>query len=251
MGLVLALLAQDAFDLRPDAKGDWGASIADVRQVLAAAGRELRKHFPERKFPPIEVAPKGGPITLFKRGPNGEIRVKLNVEGPFWAQYTFQFAHELGHILCGYDDDPHPQKWFEESLCEMASLFVLRRSAETWKTDPPYANWKSYSTSLAAYAEERMKPAVLPAGTSLAAWYAANKDAWEANAEDRPRNTVIAVQLLPLFETDPKRWESLTWLNTEKLGPKSSFAELLAAWEKNCPERHKAFVREVARLFVQ
>ncbi len=251
MQLVFALLCQDALDLRPDAKAEWGASIADVRQVLAAAGRELRKHFPERTFPPIEVAPKGGPITLFKRGPKGEIRVKLDVAGPFWAQYTFQFAHELGHIVCGYDDDPHPQKWFEESLCETASLYVLRRSAETWKSNPPYANWKGYSTSLAAYAEERLQKATIPDGLGLAAWYAANKAAWEANAEDRPRNLIIAAQLLPLFEADPRRWESLTWLNTETLGPKSSFAELLAAWEKHSPDRHKPFVREVRRLFVQ
>ena len=250
MILLLSFLAQEAFDLRPDAKADWGVSIADVRPVLAAAGRELRKHFPERSFPPIEVAPKGGPITLFQRGPKGEIRVKLDVNGPFWAQYTFQFAHELGHVVCGYDDDAHRQKWFEESICETASLYVLRRSAETWKTDPPYPNWKSYSTSLAAYADERLKKSTIPDGLSLSAWYAANRAAWEANAEDRPRNLIIAAQLLPLLEKDPTRWEAFSWLNTEKLGASTSFPELLTAWEKHCPERHRAFVREIRRLFL-
>ena len=247
---LLAVLAQEAFDIRPDAQADWGASIADVRQVLQAAGRELRPLVPDRVFPPIEVAPKGGPITLYKRGPGGEIRVRLDVKGPFWAQYTFQFAHELGHILCGYDDDPHRQKWFEESVCEAASLFVLRRSAETWKTRPPYPNWKSYATSLAAYADERLKASTIPEGRTLAAWYAAQKAQFEANAEDRPRNLIIAVQLLPLLEADPRRWEAFTWLNTEKLGASSSFADLLAAWETHCPDRHKAFVRDIRVLFL-
>jgi hypothetical protein len=247
---LLALLAQEAFDIRPDPQADWGAGIADVRKVLEATGRELRGHFPERRFPAIEVAPKGGPITLYQRGPDGQIRVRLDVKGPFWAQYTFQFAHELGHILCGYDDDPHRQKWFEESVCEAASLFVLRRSAETWKTRPPYPNWKDYAASLAAYADDRLKTAVIPGGRTLAAWYAAEKARFEANAEDRPRNLIIAAQLLPLLEADPRRWEAFTWLNTETLGASSSFADLLAAWEKHCPDRHKPFVRDVRRLFL-
>jgi hypothetical protein len=249
MLLILAILAQEPLDLRPDTTADWGASAADVRKVLEAAGRELRGHFPDRAFPPIEIAPQGGPITLFKRGPRGEIRVRLDVKGPFWAQYTFQFAHELGHIACGYDDDPHKQKWFEESVCETASLFVLRRSAATWATRPPYPNWADYAPKLAAYAEDRIKTARIPDGRTLADWYAAQKAQFEANAEDRPRNLIIATQLLPLLEKDPRRWEAFTWLNTEPLGASTSFADYMSAWEKHCPERHKAFARDVRRLF--
>jgi hypothetical protein len=245
---LLLALAQEPFDLRLE--GDWGVSTADARKVLEATGRELRKLYPDRSFPPIEVAPKGGPITLFKRGPKGEIRVRLDVKGPYWAQYTFQFAHELGHVVCGYDPDPHKQKWFEESVCETASLYVLRRSAETWKTDPPYANWKDYSKSLAAYADDRLKASALPANTTLAAWYKERKEQCEANAEDRPRNLVIAAQLLPLFEEDPSRWEALTWLNTEKHGESTSFADYLAAWERHCPDKHKPFVQRLRGLFL-
>jgi hypothetical protein len=247
MILLLALLAQDSFDLRPE--GDWGTSTADARKVLEAAGREVRKLFPGREFPPIEVAPKGGPITLFKRGPKGEIRIRLDVNGPFWAQYTFQLAHELGHVVCGYDPDPHKQKWFEESLCETSSLYILRRSAETWKTSPPYPNWKGYATSLAAYADERLKASALPANTTLAAWVQERKAQCEANAEDRPRNLVIAAQLLPLFEADPSRWEAVTWLNTETHTASTSFADYLQAWERHCPEKHKAFARQIRALF--
>ncbi|HEX7898385.1 MAG TPA: hypothetical protein VF950_11540 [Planctomycetota bacterium] len=244
---LLALLAQDPFDIRPE--GDWGVSTADARKVLEAAGRELRKHVPERTFPPIEVAPKGGPITLFQRGPKGEIRVRLDVNGPFWAQYTFQFAHELGHVVCGYDPDPHKQKWFEESVCEAASLYVLRRSAETWKTAPPYPHWKDYAKSLTAYADDRLKVSNLPPDTTLAAWYKERKAQCEANAEDRPRNLIIAAQLLPLFEEDPRRWEALGWLNTETHTASTSFADYLKAWERHCPEKHKAFARQIRALF--
>ena len=237
MLILLAALLQEPFDIRPE--GDWGTSTADARKVLEAAGRELRKHVPDRAFPPIEVAPKGGPITLFQRGPKGEIRVRLDVQGPYWAQYTFQFAHELGHVVCGYDADPHKQKWFEESVCEAASLYVLRRSAETWKTDPPYPNWKGYAASLTSYADERLKTAGLPAETSLAAWYRERRAQCEALAEDRPRNLIIAAQLLPLFEADPSRWEAFTWLNTETHTESTSFAGYLKADQrfalhKNC-----------------
>lgn len=246
----IVLLLQQPLELRLDEKADWGTSVVDARKVLEAAGRELLRHVPERELPPLEVAPKGGPITLYKRGPAGEIRVRLDVKGPFWAQYTFQFAHELGHVLCGYDDDPHKQKWFEESVCEAASLFVLRRSAETWRSDPPYPNWKSYAPSLAAYADERLQASVLPAGATLASFYRERREQCEANAEDRPRNLIIAAQLLPLLEKDPARWEAFRWLNTEAHGASTSFADYLDAWERHCPVKHKAFVRRVRGLFL-
>lgn len=245
--ILTAALLQSCPDIRPQDEAAWGASIQDVQRVLDAAASELWCHFPDRTLEPILVEPKGGPIALHARGPDGEYRVRLATGGTLWAQYTFQFAHELGHILCGYDADPHRQKWFEESLCELASLFVLRRSAETWKTSPPYAHWTSYAPALADYAQERLKG--LPEGTSLEAWYRENAAALEKDATDRARNNVVAAALLPLFEEDPSRWEAVTWLNTEKLDETHTFAQVLGAWKRNAPEKHRAFIEEVARRF--
>ena len=67
------------------------------------------------------------PIVLFKRGPRGGSSL-LNTSDRYWCQYAFQFAHEIGHILCRYKDGDSTNKWFEETLCETASLYAL----EAW-----------------------------------------------------------------------------------------------------------------------
>lgn len=228
---------------------EWDASKPDIEKVLNSSASVLWRYFPGRKLEPIEVEPQGGPITLFQRGPNGEIRVKLATGGTLWAQYSFQFAHELGHVLCGYDTDEHRNKWFEESLCELASLFALRRMAEVWAKEPPYPNWKSYAPHLQEYAEERIVKAKLPAGTTLAKWYEDNAVVLAGNAVDRGRNTTVACTLLPIFEAAPEKWEAVAWLNTEKLTKLHTFQDYLEAWRKNCPEKHRDFVDQIAKQF--
>lgn len=227
-----------ALQIVPNPAAEWGAPLENVQKVLDAAASELGLPISGK----ILVEPTGGPITLFKRGPNGEIHVKLATGGLLWAQYTYQFSHELAHIQCGFDEDPHRHKWFEEGLCETASLFVLRRSAETWKSSPPYPTWKNYAPSLARYADDRLANAKLPDGMTPAEWALEKLD-------DHAKGNVVASLLLPLFEKDPSRWEAVSGLNTEKMDEKTTFAEYLAAWKRHCPEKHRAFVEEVAALF--
>jgi hypothetical protein len=227
--------------------GDWTSDKGSVAPLLQSVAGELIPLFPEHGLPVIEVEQKGGPITLFKRGPNGEIRVKLASEGTLWAQYSFQFAHELGHIVCRYDDDNHSNKWFEESVCEMASLFVLRRMAVSWEKSAPFPNWAGYRASLKSYADDRLKKSALPAGQNLAAWYAERAESFRKNATQRESNLVVAAALLPYFEEKPERWRAFWFLNVEKMTPAHGVEEYFAAWRKHCPEELKPVVAEVAQ----
>jgi hypothetical protein len=232
-----------------DAEADWKADRAQVAAVLRAAAGELWKHVEVGEAPRIRVSPKGGPIVLHRRGPGGEFLVKLDYEDTYWSQLTYQFAHEFTHVLCGAKPVEHRHKWFEESLCEAASLFVLRRSAETWKTKPPIAGEEGFAPSHLSYAAKRLEKAALPAGTTLAAWYGANREALEAGAEDRPRQNVVAAALLPLLEAEPSGWDAVRRLNDAPPGAGATFADVLAAWRRACPERHRPFVDRVAAAF--
>ena len=236
-------------EIRPQHEKEWEASPCDVANVLNATAQELWIYFPQRKLPPINVVPKGGPITLFERGPNGEIQIKLNTGKTFWAQYAYQFSHELCHALCDCKPHENPNHWFEESLCETASLFTLRKMAGTWNTAPPYPNWKDYSKSLNAYADERIKLGKLPAGTSFPRWFADNERDMRLNSVDRARNNIVAGVLLPLFEADPKMWEAVTYLNTEKLTKLYSLKQYFEAWSRNSEPRHRAFIASVTKQF--
>jgi len=236
--------------ITPAPVAEWKAPIQDVQHVLYSAARELWRFFPQEKvLAPIVVAPRGGPIVWYRRGLNGEYYVQLATGSTYWAQYAFQFAHEFCHILCGYTAKEKANKWFEESLCELASLFALRRMAETWAKKPPYPNWRSFAPNLASYAENRMKGHRLPPGKTLAQWYRENEAALRKNATDRERNLVVATALLPLFEAQPEHWPAVESLNAGASGQQRSFAEYLADWHRNAPAKHRQFIATIASRF--
>jgi hypothetical protein len=259
---LISLLAVNAFfihasetagdrklELRLVHLAEWNADLDDAKAVLLSAAGELWKYFPERRLPRIEIQPKGGPITLFKRGADGEIRVKLDTGGRLWAQYSFQFSHEFCHILCDFKEHENPNHWFEESLCEMASVFALRRMSETWKTKAPYPNWKDYAQHLRTYADERSALARIPDGKAFLQWFAENEADMRLNPTDRTRNNIVAGVVLPLFEAQPEMWEAVSYLNTEKLTKLYSFKQYLEAWRKNSQEKHRAFIDKIGRQF--
>lgn len=239
-----------SLEIRVAADG-WGdAAPADITKVLQSAGEALAEFFPERKFPPIEVSrSNSSPITLFKRGPAGELRVKLNVEDRRWAQFSFQFGHEMGHIVCGFEEYPNPNLWFEETLCEAASLFVLGRMAESWKTRPPYPHWKGYAEALRKYREERTGKAALPEKTTLGEWFRGREVSLRKDGTQRDLNLTMAAALLPLFEEAPERWGAVATLNAVRGDASRSFARYLGDWSRSSPGKHREFIGKIAGRF--
>ena len=245
--------AHGALDIRVTA-GGWGAAgVKDIHKVLESAGGELWKLMPNRRLAPIIVRhSSSGPITLYDRGPAGEYIVKLDVEGLFWCQFSYQFAHELCHILANYSTKASRETlWFEETVCELASIYTVRQMGRTWRTSPPYAHWSSYSAALTKYAEELLnKPdESLPPGTTLAQWYERNAKALRAEPCLREKNRLIAKQLLPLFEKRPANWQAVGYLNHSKPARAGDFAAYLAAWHGDVPAEHKPLVRRIAGMF--
>lgn len=230
--------------------GDWGDSgLPDMRKVCESAAGTILANLPDDGFAPILVERgKSSPITLFRRGEGHEYLVRLNTANRAWAQCAFQFAHEFCHIACNYQNVDNPQMWFEESLCECASLFALRRMAVEWKTNPPYSNWKSYSGSLAGYAADRVKK-FESRKDSTADFYKKHQKELEETATNRDLNGFVAIKLLPLFEKTPQAWQSLRYLNLGDPSENKSLADYLSGWHDRVPTQHKAFVRSVAGEF--
>ena len=235
------------------AADDWGgARLVDIRKVLESAAGELWRHFPDRRLKPIVVhRSRTSPIVLFKRGPAGEYIVKLNVGGLYWCQYAYQFAHEFCHILANFSEKTSPKnKWFEESLCEMASIFALQRMAVSWKTSPPYPNWKGFAPSIQKYVDDIRRPKNhrLPENTTLAAWYRQNEASLRKDSCLRAKNRMVAMSLLPLFESGPEGWEAVGYLNLGR--PDSdSFQDYLANWYCHTPQKHRKLVGRIIETF--
>jgi hypothetical protein len=247
-------------DIHVQEHGFGSASPAEIATVLGSAGSEIWKYCPRIQLDGIEVYRRTDhPQTDFKRTLSGRISIGLATEGTHWAQYSFQFAHEFCHALANYGNNPqrsvrYPLQanlWLEESLCETASLFTLRAMSRSWLTAPPYPAWRGYAPSLNDYAEQRiaLPQHHLPAGTPFIAWFRKNQAALRQNAAIRDRNTIIAIQLLPIFEAEPQGWEAVAFLNRDSPDPNKSLVQHFTEWRSQCPEELRPFITRLAAVF--
>ena len=238
------------------------AREADIRAVLLSAGEALWKHCPNTRWelPGFFIFhSKDSPITVYDHRTDGRVAIGVTTKGTYWSQFAFQFAHEFCHALAGHSNDwkklwikgRKANHWLEESLCETASLFAMRAMGETWKTAPPYQNWKSYAGSLTKYAADRIEKAAaeIPSGTTFKDWFRANEAAMRDKATMREKNNVVAIQLLPVFEAQPSGWETITFMNLAKHEPEKSLAAHFADWREVAPAAQRAFIGRLAAAF--
>lgn len=225
--------------------------VDDIRAVLTSASETLAPYFPEGALPTIEVSrsAEGHPRTLYERGPFGEVRVRLVADAPYWAQLAFQFGHELTHILCGYRNYVNPNMWFEEVVCEAASLFVLGQMAETWKARPPHLNWSDYAGALLAYREGRIQQADPFEGSPLADLLREHEASLPGNSQQGDLIVAMATRVLPLIEAEPEHWPAFATLNSVHGDGTRSFARYLRDWSGASPEVHREFIRQIAEPF--
>ncbi len=235
------------------AQDGWGeARPADVEALLAnvavhLVGR-LRDGFEEMIC--VAPAPPGvlHPRTLNRYSSDAPVVIWLTARDRRWAKYSFQFGHELCHAVQPYEQlFRTANSWFQESMCEVASLFVLRRMSETWRADPPFPNWADYAGALSGYAEERLQcPAhQLPSEMTLSRWVASQEDSLRRDHEQRDKNAVIAGELLPLFEDNPAGWNAI------RRFPVSSarFKDYLSEWRDQVDSVDRGFAETIIRRF--
>jgi hypothetical protein len=247
-------------DIRVQAKAFGNVSPADIAAVLRSAGSELFRYCPHTHLAGIDVYYRADhPEIDSKRRPDGRIAMALSARDTHWAQYAFQFAHEFCHALANYADSsrqsipdtPNANLWFEESLCETASLFTLRAMSHTWQVSPPYPAFRTYAPWLTDYAQQRLALPEhrLPAGTSFSDWLRQHQPSLRKDPGHRDWNAIIAAQLLPIFEAEPAGWEAVTFLNRDSSDGQESLAEYFAHWRANCPDRLRPFVSKLAAVF--
>lgn len=241
------------------APGNWGtAGVREIRLVLASAASELLSHVgaSSDELRIVVIPRSGSPKVLYARGAEGQYVIQLTARNEQWFQYVFQFAHELCHVLSNFDrkeaiggEVHESNQWFEESLCETASLFTLRRLAVVWETNPPTRNWSGYGSTFSAYAIRLMTEPHrhLPAGLSFREWFAQNKESLRNNPYLREKNELVAAILLPLFEARPELWRSIAYLNPKQTSARKPFAQYLADWQSASPD--KTLAVQILELF--
>lgn len=241
------------------APGEWGnVAVGDIRTLLESVTREFLQFapgLPEGLV--LRVVPRSGaPRVLYERGVNGEYVIQLTARDDRWFQYAYQFAHELCHVASNFDHKEltgdgveQGNQWFEEALCETASLFTLKRLAATWADSPPRRDWAGYGDAFSAYAQHLLNEPHrnLADNQSLRGWYAQHADSLREDPYLREKNEVVATALLPLFERQPELWQAISYLNPKTATTGKSFADYLADWYDACP--NKALPAEIMARF--
>jgi hypothetical protein len=235
--------------------GGWGsAEREDIEAVLQSVAGALIAHLPGRRLDPIIVRHTNQyPVVVYDRGPRNEYQVYLTATDRRWGQYVYQFAHELTHILSNYERRQSVQvenhnQWFEETLCEVASLWALRRLATDWQAAPPSPRFAGHAPELVVYADEFLHQPHrrLPAGMSPADFMRKHETLLRREPYLRQHNELVANLLLPMFEEDPRIWEAVGYLNLADRG--TDFWEYMRFWYADAPDGDKDIIRQVMAL---
>jgi hypothetical protein len=234
-------------------QGDWGgAQSSDVEAVARSAATSFAA-FDESVAIVLEptASEDDPPITLSATNASGEFVVRLNVRGNLWARLAYQFAHEYCHVLA----DPRTWTvdrwaWIEEALCEAASLFALRDMSKTWVLTPPYPQWSEYAVHLARYEADHVSDPArsLPPEVPLASWLVDRLPLLEADSFRRDDNTIIAEELLPIFEADRTAWRAVRHLHTWPRSAAAPLADFMNGWAMACPAECRHVVESIAVL---
>ncbi len=247
---------------------DWGkAKTEDIEKLLKNVAhqitRELRYPFREK----IKVYPGPGPLThWYKVDPFVvDLSAKLATEKPFWGQFIYQFAHEFCHVLSGHNRlrESPSNWWFHEALCELASSFALRSMAREWPTNAPDDNWRGYAWHMQKYecGERCEYEAILKEkygdNINLCTWLSKYEDELreisEQNSngrgytnEDRAKFALIAYTLLPIFESNPSGWNTISKLPASN----SHIEEYLDKWLAAVDVDDKLFIKRCKDMLV-
>ena len=135
--------------------------------------------------------------------------IYLRCRGDYWCQWLYQFAHEYCHHLIGGEmsGEIRGLLWFEESVCEMSSMYHLGNLAFLRGYIPELFPLH-YVRSVQDYLED-----VLSRSNELAS-EASNPGflyKWESLLREpkyhRTHYSAIAVRMLPLFVENPHLWK--------------------------------------------
>ena len=247
IALIFVLTLAAHAQLRIQAKG-FKMNESDLRNIFKPTIAALPKA-ETFKDPPLLVSRhRRGPITLFQRTPRGEVAIELDCGDYYYSQCIYQFAHELAHVRADFQPIGHENKWLEETLCETASLFVLRKLSKDWEKNAPNKALQNYRKHLASYAATVMKSRELLTPKTSTAFNQKHKETLRKSATERELNGAFANLILILLEKEPEHWKALAKFPRIK---GSSLAEHFAAWRKDTPKKHHGFLTQLEELFLR
>jgi len=227
--------------------GDWGASTPEDALVVLSRAREV-------SLTGFRLLSDNPPATLCvesrSTGPphvwlESSSRAHIVVDGTArdWGRMTYQFGHELGHVLCNsWQPDALPLRpsiWLEEALVEAFTLRGLALIADSWEQAPWLPGEARYSTDFRKYREFLISGYRNGAAGSkrwLSAWFADARTAIESFLGGRTSAGPALLMILGELVRDKGCVEDLAALNRWHARTAVSAEDYLRLWGESCAE---------------
>ena len=135
--------------------------------------------------------------------------IMLATEGDFWCQWVYQFAHEYCHHLIAdgpYDEGPSELLWFEETICELSSMYCLHRMID-YCLESPSPSLRHYAPSVQGYLVGNNKGQKV--SVPLHSYIEERAHLMSRSDRHREMHTHIAGEMLPLFLQCPYLWRMI------------------------------------------
>jgi hypothetical protein len=250
-------------------RGDCSAQLAAAKSPLFSAPLELTGDW--RESPPeavLRVLSRTRDVSLFgielfsDRQP-ATIRVESRTEGfPAiwlhdenacmawilvtigdcdWCQLSYQFGHELGHVLCNSWDrlayPSAPCQWLEESLVEAFTIRGLDLLAASWERNPPFDGDNGFAKSIRQYRNNLITGygAQMP-NKSCAAWFRKARASLELRGGESDAEGPATLGILAELEKSNACVGDLGAVNRWPLRSGVPVEDYLALWETSCKE---------------
>ena len=141
-------------------------------------------------------------------------QIHLNTQENYWCQWIYQFAHEYCHHLINgkFTGEITGLTWFEESICELASMFQLSLFCSSWSQS--HEEYQThYAPSLRDYLDALLsKNLRLLSSASHPGWLQSWDSILSEPAYHRDYYNVIATKMFPLFVEHPYLWKIILHL---------------------------------------
>lgn len=232
-------------------EGGWGDIPLDQTEALARSVIETFSSGLRRDLRvDVVLERRASPMAVSSwLSEHDEYIIHIGCDAILMNQFAYQLAHEFAHVIAdslSFRVDRFA--WLEESICEAGSLFALRSLASAWRTAPPRSWWQSYHAQFAQYAGDRLDHQQHSLGESVdfKGWLAANLPSLAADHTQREHNTIIARNLLPIFEMAPTAWSAVEQLHRFERPLGMDLVSFLKSWRGACPTESKRTVDQVA-----
>ena len=232
--------------------GEWGGSpphdalavISRMREVCLSGVRLLSDRQPAKLR--VDDHTSGPPhIWLHEENPD-TAWIVVDIGARDWCKLSYQFGHELGHVLCNSWQSQAkpklPSQWLEEALVEAFSIRGLGLLADSWEERPPFPHDAAFADTIRKYRQDLIekyrKPAGEPPVLDMCAWLRRNRDALDHTGGVGVIEGPEIVQIVAALDGDKACVEDLGAVNRWPARSEVPVEEYLRLWQASCAEIH-------------